>query len=103
MVARIIMNSCRWELYKYSLPLKNPLRMLGRTQKLRKGLILRLYDQTGNFGDGEISPMSLMHVESLSQAEKQLKKFLSKSFLQNPDFFKSLPPSVRFGFEMACR
>ena len=77
--------------------------MLGRTQKLRKGLILRLYDQTGNFGDGEISPMSLMHVESLSHAEKKLKKFLSKSFLQNPVFFKSLPPSVRFGFEMAWR
>ena len=73
------MNSCRWELYKYSLPLKNPLRMLGRTLKLRKGLILRLYDQTGNFGDGEISPMPLMHVESLSHAEKQIKKFLSKS------------------------
>ena len=77
--------------------------MLGRTQKLRKGLILRLYDQTGNFGDGEMSPMSLMHVESLSHAEKKLKKFLSKSFLQNPVFFKSLPPSVRFGFEMAWR
>ena len=48
------MNSCRWELYKYSLPLKNPLRMLGRTLKLRKGLILRLYDQAGNFSEGEI-------------------------------------------------
>ena len=97
------MNSFRWELYKYSLPLKNPLKVLGGTLKLRKGLILRLYDQTGNFGEGEISPMPLMHVESLSHAENQLKKFLSKSFLQNPDFFKSLPPSVRFGFEMAWR
>ena len=97
------MNPYRWELYKYSLPLKNPLRILGRTLKLRKGLILSLYDQTRNFGEGEISPMPLMHLESLSLAETQLKKFLTKSFQQNPDLFKSLPPSVRFGFEMAWR
>ena len=97
------MNSCRWELYNYSLPLENPLRMLSQTLKVRKGLILRLYDQAGNFGEGEISPMPLMHVESLSQAETQLKKFLTKSFQQTPDLFKSLPPSVRFGFEMAWR
>ena len=77
--------------------------MLGRTLKLRKGLILRLYDQTGTFAEGEISPMPLMHEESLLIAENQLKKLLSKSFLQNPDFIKSLPPSVRFGFEMAWR
>ena len=97
------MNSCRWELYHYSLPLKQPLRMLGQTLKVRKGLILRLYDQAGNLGEGEISPLPLMHPESLSQAETQLKKFLTKSFQQNPDLFKTLPPSVRFGFEMAWR
>ena len=77
--------------------------MLSQTLKVRKGLILRLYDQAGNFGEGEISPMPLMHVESLSQAETQLKKFLTNSFQQTPDLFKSLPPSVRFGFEMAWR
>ena len=103
MVDRIIMNSCRWELYKYSLPLKNPLRLLGKSLKVRKGLILRLYDQAGNFGEGEISPMPLMHVESLAQAETQIKKFLTKSFQQNHNSFKFLPPSVRFGFEMAWR
>jgi len=97
------MNSCRWELYNYSLPFKNPLRMLGQTLKVRKGLVLRLYDQEGNFGEGEISPMPLMHTESLSQAETQLKKFLTISFQQTPDLYKSLPPSVRFGFEMAWR
>ena len=86
------MNSCRWELYNYSLPLENPLRMLSQTLKVRKCLILRLYDQAGNFGEGEISPLPLMHVESLSQAETQLKNILTKSFQQNPDLFKSLPP-----------
>ncbi|GIT73651.1 MAG: hypothetical protein Ct9H300mP28_34650 [Pseudomonadota bacterium] len=35
--------------------------------------------------------------------QKLPKKFLTKSFQQNPDLFKSLPPSVRFGFEMAWR
>ena len=103
MVDRIIMNSFRWELYNYSIPLKNPLRILGQKLQVRQGLILRLFDQSGNFGEGEISPLPLMHVESLSQAEMQLKKFLTKSFQQNPDLFKSLPPSVSFGFEMAWR
>ncbi len=103
MVDRIIMNTFRWELYSYSLTLKNPLKILGQTTKVRKGLILRLYDQAGNFGDGEISPLPLMHTESLSQAEFQLKKFLSNYFKQEPDLFKYLPPSVRFGFEMAWR
>ena len=90
------MNSFSWELYKYSLPLKNPLRILGQKLRIRKGLILRLYDKAGNFGEGEISPLSLMHLESLSQAETQLKKFLAKSFQKNPKTLKSLPPSVRF-------
>ncbi len=97
------MNSCQWELYKYSLPLKNPVRLLDHELKQRKGLILRLYDKAGNFGEGEISPLPLMHTESLSQAEIQLKNFLSKSFHNNPYFIKSLYPSVRFGFEMAWR
>ena len=97
------MNSFRWELYNYSIPLVNPLRILGQTLKVRKGLILRLYDQKGNFGEGEVAPLPLMHLESLSQAETQLKIFLKKSFQQNPDTFKSLPPSVSFGFEMAWR
>ena len=103
MVDGIIMNSCRWELFNYYLPLKKPLRMLGKELKQRKGLIIRLYDKAGNFGEGEISPLPLMHKESLSQAEIQLKNFLSKSLNKNPYYFKSLHPSVRFGFEMAWR
>ena len=97
------MNSCRWKLYKYSLPLKKPLRILGNSLKVRKGLILRLYDKRGNFGEGEISPLPLMHVESLSQAENQIKKFLTPSSQKSSDLFRSLSPSVRFGFEMAWR
>ena len=36
------MNSYRWELFRYSLPLKEPLRMLGQVLNERVGLILRL-------------------------------------------------------------
>lgn len=93
------MNSCRWELFSFYLPFKEPLRMLGQELSARKGLILRLYDHAGNFGEGEIAPLPGMHPETVSQAASQTKKFLQ----QNPDSFNSLPASVRFGFDMAWR
>ncbi|MBS1254557.1 MAG: o-succinylbenzoate synthase [Deltaproteobacteria bacterium] len=97
------MDSFRWELFSYSLPLIEPLRMLGQELRERKGLILRLFDQAENCGEGEIAPFPGLHPESVSQAENEIKKFISTSFQQNPDSFNSLPASVRFGFEMAWR
>ncbi|MBC8259821.1 MAG: o-succinylbenzoate synthase [SAR324 cluster bacterium] len=101
------MNSCSWQLFRYSLPLKQTLRMLGHELQERSGLILRLQDESGNVGEGEIAPLPGMHPETLQLAEKQICNYLysKKSNPGNsPDViasFQNLSASVCFGLEMA--
>ncbi|HIN46910.1 MAG TPA: o-succinylbenzoate synthase [Deltaproteobacteria bacterium] len=102
------MKSCRWELFRYSLPLKEPLRMLGNESKERNGLILRLSEESAenskaeNFGEGEIAPLPGLHPESLSEAESQIREYFSGNFNPTPRS-DTLFPSVRFGLDMALR
>jgi len=55
------MSLCRWKLFHYSLPLTEPLYLLGHEMHERTGLILRLHDENDgtsvgdNYGDGEIA------------------------------------------------
>ncbi|MEZ7974397.1 MAG: o-succinylbenzoate synthase [SAR324 cluster bacterium] len=102
------MNSVHWELFRYSLPLIEPLRMLRQVLNERRGLILRLSEiSRGNsaaesFGEGEIAPLPGLHPESLSQAESQIREYLSgnlKFTVRSGNFFGS----VRFGLDMAQR
>ena len=102
------MNSYRWELFRYSLPLKEPLRMLGQVLNERVGLILRLSEISRGssaveiFGEGEITPLPGLHLESLSQAESQIREYLSANLKPTPHA-ETLFPSVRFGLDMAFR
>ncbi len=56
------MSLCRWKLFHYSLPLTEPLYLLGHKMHERTGLILRLHDENDgtsvgdNYGEGEIAP-----------------------------------------------
>ena len=66
------MSLFRWKLFHYSLPLTEPLYLLGHEMHDRTGLILRLHDENDgtsvgdNYGDGEIAPLPGMHPETLS-------------------------------------
>ena len=102
------MNSIHWKLFRYSLPLIEPLRMLGQVLNERRGLILRLSEISGkssaaeSFGEGEIAPLPGLHPESLSQAESQIREYLSgnlKFTVRSGNLFGS----VRFGLDMAQR
>jgi O-succinylbenzoate synthase len=102
------MNYVHWELFRYSLPLIEPLRMLGKVLNERRGLILRLSEiscessAVEHFGEGEIAPLPGLHPESLSQAESQIREYLSgnlKFTVRPGDLFGS----VRFGLDMAQR
>jgi len=103
------MNSFRWELFRYSLPLKRPLQMLGQELLERTGMILRLHHENDgipsakNFGEGEIAPLLGMHQESLSEAEKQIRNYLSGKRSATDQFPQNLFSSVLFGLDMALR
>ncbi|MBC8218954.1 MAG: hypothetical protein H8E67_00105, partial [Proteobacteria bacterium] len=102
------MTSYRWELFRYTLQLKEPLRMLGQVLNERGGLILRFSEiyrgssPVDIFGEGEITPLPGLHLESLSQAESQIREYLSANLKPTPHS-ETLFPSVRFGLDMALR
>ena len=103
------MNSFRWELFRYSLPLKEPLLMLGLELTERKGLILRFSEMSRKsstaeiIGEGEIAPLPGLHPESLSKAESQIHEFLSSGSTSLSETPNKLSASVRFGLDMALR
>ncbi len=102
-------------LLRYDLPLVRPLTVKSVNLAIRTGLILRLTDEKGNIGYGEIAPLAGFHRETLEDALKQL--LATESFLTGlliPDnvvkldggmdgLFHSLDmlPTIRFGVEMA--
>ena len=72
------------------------MRMLGRTLTFREGLILQIKDALGNSGEGEIAPLTGVHLESPEDAEINLINILEVKKAE----LKVLP-SVCFGLEMA--
>ena len=102
------MTFFRWKLYHYSLPLTEPLSLLGHEMRVRTGLILRLHVEDdrnpvdNNFGEGEIAPLPGMHLETLSEAEIQIQNYLSGNF-HNTSRSANLFGSVNFGLDMALR
>jgi len=108
MVDWIKMSLCRWKLFHYSLPLTEPLCLLGHEMHGRTGLILRLHDENDgtsvgdNYGEGEIAPLPGMHPETLSEAENQIWDYLSGNSLP-VTCSAALFGSVNFGLDMALR
>lgn len=108
MVDWIKMSLCRWKLFHYSLPLTEPLYLLGHEMHERTGLILRLHDENDgtsvgdNYGEGEIAPLPGMHPETLSEAETQIRDYLSGNSLP-VTCSAALFGSVNFGLDMALR
>ena len=108
MVDWIKMSLCRWKLFHYSLPLTEPLYLLGHEMHERTGLILRLHDENDgtsvgdNYGEGEIAPLPGMHPETLSEAENQIGDYLSGNSLP-ATCSAALFGSVNFGLDMALR
>jgi len=102
------MSLCRWKLFHYSLPLTEPLYLLGHEMHERTGLILRLHDENDgtsvgdNYGDGEIAPLPGMHQETLSEAENQIRDYLSGNSIP-VTCSATLFGSVNFGLDMALR
>ena len=88
-----------WQLFRYRLPLRRPLSLLGTQHAHREGLLLRLEDPEGYVGWGEVAPLPGLHRESLAICRQQLATVLVSHNKPTP----STAPSVRFGVDMAQR
>ncbi|TAE31860.1 MAG: o-succinylbenzoate synthase [Candidatus Kapaibacterium sp.] len=88
------------ELWRYALPLREPLTIPNGALSTRHGLILVLTDSAGNQGFGEIAPLQSLHTETLAEAEAQILSALQKNTLLQ-EHSSQLFPSVRCGVEMA--
>lgn len=89
------LSVARWEVFRYRLPLRAPLTMLGITFHERSGLFLKLEDAGGHCGWGEIAPLPGIHRESESDCLAALQQLA-------PDFSRRSPlSSVRFGVAQA--
>ncbi|MCI0595876.1 MAG: o-succinylbenzoate synthase [candidate division Zixibacteria bacterium] len=109
------MSIADFEIYRYRLPLKKPLRLSNQTIFDRQGLIIRLEDKNRHVGWGEIAPFPGLHNENLSAAEAQTvflqKKMAGFTLPENLEAFPgvfeerlgkfALRPSVRCGLETA--
>jgi o-succinylbenzoate synthase len=105
----------RINIYEFSLPLLKPLELKGVMHDTRKGLLIKLTDDTGAVGWGECSPLPEFSAETVDDIMSELKKLrfslqrydipdnleeLSGGFERWLDEYK-LSASARFGFESA--
>ena len=102
-------------LYRFRLPLAEPLTLKGTTLPHREGLLLRLEGEDGEVGWGETSPLPGFSREDLSEAARGLNESAASVVGRevtdgwigaNGDLARmldgtDLAPSVRFGFELA--
>ncbi|MBR0573171.1 MULTISPECIES: o-succinylbenzoate synthase [Pasteurellaceae] len=90
----------QFKLYRYYLPITTELILRGQTLNIRQGLIVQL-TKKGKVGIGEIAPLPSFSVETLPQAEKQVREVLKRlHYNQNLQLEKCFP-SVSFGLSCA--
>lgn len=92
----------RFEFDLYKRHFRQPLKTRYGSWEIREGIIIRLIDETGKIGWGEIAPLPWFGSETLAQAVdfcQQLPRQITVA-----DIF-SIPaqfPACQFGFESAC-
>ncbi len=103
-------------LYAYTLPLARQLIIAGRRLMVRQGLIVRLSDNSGNTGWGEIAPLPGLHSDTLARCQSEVQQWLQSATgreVRLPDFnqfpktsdgieaLEGLTPATVFGLETA--
>lgn len=105
-----------FELYRYELPLTEPLHLKGVEVRRREGALLRLLGDGGTEGWGEASPLPGFSRESVEEAARQLSELgvsmrqraFSADWVESGGAFAAeldeldLAPSVRFALELAA-
>ncbi|MGB3681294.1 MAG: o-succinylbenzoate synthase [Rubrobacteraceae bacterium] len=109
------MKLAGFSIYRYTLPFNEPVTLGGARFESREGLLLELKDAAGAKGWGETSPLPGFSRESLEEAGHRLYE-LATYFVKNAGPLENplskglfseglkdtrMPPSVRFGLELA--
>src|SRR5207237_3044231 len=95
------LSAYQFEFRPYQRPFKRPLSTSHGTWDVREGIILRLTNETGQVGWGEIAPISWFGSETLEQALDFCQQLPPQ--ITATDVF-SIPaelPACQFGFESA--
>ncbi len=100
------MKLTEFKLFHYSIGLISPVKLAGTLLHKRDGLILRITNERGQFGFGEIAPLPGFSRETLGVAESEIKSIgnLCSDNFSTFDLRESIAgslPSVRFGVESA--
>jgi O-succinylbenzoate synthase len=96
----------RIRLFKFKLPFLSPVKIKDKLIMTREGYLIKITDDKGNIGWGEISPLYGFSYETLESAANEIKELIQilKKKQIPQDILKLLSPytsSVRFGFETA--
>ncbi len=81
---------------RYRLPLRTPLRTAHGTWREREGIIVRLEDEAGRTGFGEIAPIPWFGTETLTEAEEICRKLGDKADTGTLDAVPEKLGCVRF-------
>ncbi|NER30589.1 MAG: o-succinylbenzoate synthase [Symploca sp. SIO1C4] len=91
----------KFDFYSYRRRFKYPLSTSHGDWYVRKGIILRLSDENGQVGWGEIAPIPWFGSESLEQALDFCRQLNGEITLSNIDNIPSILPACQFGLESA--
>ncbi len=100
------MRLAAFDLYRYRLPLTAPLPIGGRALEVREGVLIRWQSASGAVGWGEVAPLPGFSAEPIEVAVAHLRRLRSVLSVLDPaappaDGAAPLPPSVRFGVDLA--
>lgn len=100
------MKLTKLKLFRYSIPLKAPVKLAKTVLHKREGLILQITNDSGQCGFGEIAPFPGFSPETLSEAESVIKSICSllTDGFSTDELRESIEgsfSSVRFGVESA--
>lgn len=96
-----MLNRLQFEFRPYARPFKRPLQTHYGEWAVREGIILRLTDQHGRVGWGEIAPIEVFGSESWPKAFSFCQSLSQKITLETIQKIPVELPACRFGFEAA--
>lgn len=99
------MNVSNLKYFEYNIPFVEPLRTASGSIKNREGVIVRIENDKGITGFGEIAPLEILDMTPLSECIDQI-RYMKNRLVKNEDLqtliqTENFAPEVTFGIEQA--